>query len=137
MSAALPIWTVPLWGWIGRKYGLRRLLAVGYAAGGVLSLVAAMLIQHPWLCAAVLVLATLGTEMIDGAGNLLFLRAVHPYERAEMTTVFVTYRDFAQLAPPGVFSVLLSLFSLSSVFVAGGAMMIATAVLARFIPRRL
>ena len=42
-------------------------------------------------------LAGFGAEMIDGAGNLLFLRAVHPYERSEMTTVFVSYRDVAQL----------------------------------------
>jgi hypothetical protein len=84
-----------------------------------------------------MVLAALGTETIDGAGNLLFLRAVHPYERAEMTTVFVSYRDVAQLAPPAIFSVLLSLFSLPSVFAAGGAMMLGIATLARHIPRRL
>jgi hypothetical protein len=76
-------------------------------------------------------------ETIDGAGNLLFLRAVHPYERSEMTTVFVSYRDMAQLAPPAVFSVLLSLFSLSSVFVAGGVTMLAMTIFTRHIPRRL
>jgi hypothetical protein len=25
------IWLVPLWGWVGRRSGLRRLLQVGYA----------------------------------------------------------------------------------------------------------
>ena len=84
-----------------------------------------------------LVLAALGTETIDGAGNLLFLRAVHPYERSEMTTVFVSFRDVAQLGPPTVFSLLLSLFSLPSVFVAGGLMMLAASSLSRRIPRRL
>jgi len=131
------IWSVPLWGWLGRRYGLRRLLGAGYAAAGLLTVVAALLVHIPALGAVALVLAALGTETIDGAGNLLFLRAVHPYERAEMTTVFVSYRDVAQLAPPAIFSVLLSLFSLPSVFVAGGAMMLAFATLTRHIPRRL
>ena len=76
-------------------------------------------------------------ETIDGAGNLLFLRAVHAHERSEMTTVFISYRDVAQLGPPIVFSALLSVFALPSVFVASGAMMLGSAMLARHIPRRL
>jgi MFS family permease len=131
------MWSVPLWGWLGRRVGLRGLLAGGYVAAGLLSIVAAALMALPILGAVALVLAALGAETIDGAGNLLFLRAVHPYERAEMTTVFVSYRDVAQLAPPGVFSVLLLAFSLPSVFVAAGAMMLGLATLTRFIPRRL
>ncbi|HXQ68309.1 MAG TPA: MFS transporter [Alphaproteobacteria bacterium] len=131
------MWSVPLWGWLGRRYGLRRLLLAGYAAAGVLTLAAALSTALPPLGAVMLVLAALGAETLDGAGNLLFLRAVHPYERAEMTTVFVSYRDLAQLAPPAAFSVLLSLFSLPSVFVAGGLMMLALATQARHIPRRL
>lgn len=131
------IWLVPLWGWVGRRYGLRRLLVAGYVAAGVLSLCVALVFHSPWLAAAMLVLAGLGTETIDGAGNLLFLRAVHAYERPEMTTVFVSFRDVAQLGPPVVCSALLSLFSLSSVFVAAGVMMLGSAVVARHIPRRL
>ena len=131
------IWLVPLWGWVGRRYGLRRLLCAGYAAAGVLSVCAALAFHVPWLGAAMLVLAALGTETIDGAGNLLFLRAVHAHERAEMTTVFISFRDAAQLGPPVLCSALLSLFSLPSVFIAGGVMMLASAALARHIPRRL
>ena len=131
------IWLVPFWGWVGRRFGLRRLLRAGYAVAGVLSICAALAFGTPWLGADLLVLAALGTEIIDGAGNLLFLRAVRAYERAEMTTVFVSFRDVAQLGPPAVCSVLLSLFSLTSVFIASGLMMGAAASLARRIPRRL
>ena len=131
------IWLVPFWGWVGRRFGLRRLLQAGYAVAGVLSICAALAFGTPWLGAGLLVLAALGTEIIDGAGNLLFLRAVRAYERSEMTTVFVSFRDVAQLGPPAVCSLLLSLFSLSSVFIASGLMMIAAASLARRIPRRL
>ena len=54
-----------------------------------------------------------------------------------MTTVFVSFRDVAQLGPPTVFSLLLSLFSLPSVFVTGGLMMLAASSLSRRIPRSL
>jgi hypothetical protein len=54
-----------------------------------------------------------------------------------MTTVFVSFRDVAQVAPPAVCAVLLSLFSLPSVFVAGGLMMLASSWISRHIPRRL
>jgi hypothetical protein len=112
-------------------------LKAGYAAAGVLSICVALAFSTPWLGAILLVLAALGTETIDGAGNLLFLRAVHPYERSEMTTVFVSFRDVAQLGPPTVFALLLSLFSLPSVFVAGGLMMLAASSLSSRIPHRL
>ena len=131
------IWLVPVWGWAGRRFGLRALLRIGYAAAGALSLVSASAFGMPGLGAALLVLAALGAGTIDGAGNLLFLRAVHPYERPEMTTVFVSYRDLVQVGPPAVCAVLLSVFSLPSVFVAAGAMMLASSVLCRRIPRRL
>ena len=116
--------------------GLRRLLQAGYVVAGVLS-ICALAFGTPWLGAILLMLVALGTEAIDGARNLLFLRAVHPYERPEMTTVFVSFRDVARLGPPTVFSLLLSLFSLPSVFVTGGLMMLAASSLSRRIPRSL
>jgi MFS transporter, ACDE family, multidrug resistance protein len=131
------IWLVPLWGWAGRRFGLRRLLRTGYAVAGVLSICAALAFGLPFLGAFLLALAALGTETIDGAGNLLFLRAVRAHERPEMTTVFVSFRDFSQLGPPSVCALLLTVFGLPSVFVAGGSMMLAAAVLTNYIPRRM
>jgi MFS transporter, ACDE family, multidrug resistance protein len=131
------IWLVPLWGWIGRRFGLRRLLRAGYASAGVLSICASLAFGLPWLGAVLLALAALGTETIDGAGNLLFLRAVRAHERPEMTTVFVSFRDVSQLGPPTVCALLLTVFGLPSVFIAGGSMMLAAAVLTKFIPRRM
>ncbi|MCX7384319.1 MAG: hypothetical protein NT133_23525 [Alphaproteobacteria bacterium] len=130
-------WMVPLWGWAGRRFGLRALMRVGYFGAGILSLAAATAAGLPWLGAVFLVFASCCAGMLDGAGNLLFLRAVHPYERAEMTTVFASFRDVTQVAPPLVCSLLLAVFALPSVFVASGAMMLASAALASRIPRRL
>jgi len=127
---------VPLWGWLGRRYGLRSLLVVGYASTGLVSVATALAMGIPWLGAATLILAAIACETIDGAGNTLYLRAVHAHERTEMTAVFA-YRDVSQLAPPAVFAVLLSTFELPAIFIAGGLMMFALAGLARYIPRRI
>jgi MFS family permease len=131
------MWSVPLWGWLGRRYGLRSLLVAGYASTGVVSVATALAMGVPWLGAAMLILAAITCEIIDGAGNTLYLRAVHAHERSEMTAVFASYRDVAQLAPPAVFAVLLSTFELPAIFIAGGLMMFGLAGLARYIPRRI
>lgn len=134
---AAALFAVPLWGWFGQRYGLRSLLVWGYTLSGLGSIAIATAAGVPWLGAAILVGAALTTGMVDGAGNVPFLRAVHPIERPEMTTVFATYRDAAQLGPPGVFSMLLQFFALPAVFVASGFGMLVLSYYARFIPRRL
>lgn len=131
------VFLAPLWGRLGRSVGMRRLLVAGYLAGGIATLAVVAFMAEPWLGAAALVFAALATGIIDGAGNLPFLRAVHPLERPEMTTVFATYRDAAQMAPPGLYSLLLKLFELPAVFVAGGGGLLILAFFARYIPRRL
>jgi ACDE family multidrug resistance protein len=130
------IWMVPLWGWMGRRFGQRRLLRAGYAIGGILTIAAALMLGNSWFGAAILVGAAFAVESIDGAGNTLFLRAVHPHERGTMTAIFITYRDVAQLAPPAVFAALLVVFKLPAVFVGGGVMILGSAILTRYIPRR-
>jgi ACDE family multidrug resistance protein len=130
------MWSVPLWGWTGRRFGLRRLLLVAYAGTGLLTMAAGLAMGMSWLGVAILVLAALAATTIDGAGNSLYLRAVHAHERNEMTAVFATYRDVAQLAPPAVFALLLAVFELPAIFLSGGAMMIGMAALTRYIPRR-
>lgn len=130
------MWIVPFWGWVGRRYGIRRLYGWGYLTSGVISIVAAGLMHSPVLGAIVILAAAFATESIDGGGNTLYLRAVHPFERAEMTAVFASYRDMSQLIPPGIFAILLAIFDLDAVFITSGLMMLALAWLTRYIPRR-
>lgn len=133
------VFAAPLWARVGRRVGLRNLLVGGYLAGAVATLVVAALAGQgvPMVVAALLVLAGFATGVIDGAGNVPFLRAVHPHERPEMTTVFATYRDAGNLVPPAVFAALLKAFELPAVFVAGGVGFLVLARYARFIPRGL
>lgn len=134
MSALL---FVRVWGWVGRRWGLRRLLVGGYLAAGLITLGLAPAADLPWLGAALLIVSALAAGAIDGAGNTPFLRAVHPLERPEMTTVFVTYRDAAHMVPPGVYTLLLAVAPLSSVFVVAGGGLLVLARYALFLPKRL
>ena len=124
-----------LWRRLGTRIGMRRLLFGGFAAAGAVSIAVAALSSWPWIAAIALGLAAFAAEVIDAAGNSLFLRAVHPYERAEMTAVFISYRDAAQTAPPAIFSALLVVFPLQVVFATSGLMMLAMSRLTRYVPR--
>lgn len=128
---------VPAWNQLGRRYGLRRLLIAGYAVTGVASILVGAVSGGAWVGAAVLVLAAVAAGIIDAAGNIPFLRAVHPHERPEMTTVYNTFRGVAQTAPPGVFAALLKLLDLPAVFVASGGAMLVLAWFSRYLPKRL
>lgn len=120
-----------------RRYGFRPTLMIGYTGVGIFTILAAFYFHIPWVGVALLGGAALFSLPIDTVGNTAFLRAVHPYERAEMTTVFSNYRYTSQLVFPGTFSVILRVFELPAVFMAAGASMIALGVLSRFIPKRL
>jgi len=132
-----PMLLVRVWGRIGQRVGVRNLLAAAYALTGVLSLAAGAAAGMPLLCMALICLAACSATAIDGAGNVPFLRAVHPYERAAMTSVFMTFRHVGALLIPGVLAVVLWLLPLPFVFVAGGLLTLAMAALSRKLPRRL
>ncbi len=125
------------WGALGRKVGMRFILILGYASAGAFTVMIALVQDWPFLVLVMIVLSACAAAIVDGAGNIPFLRAVHPYERAEMTSVFVTYRHTAQLVTPGAFSLILGFFALPVVFVAGGGAFLSMAWLSRYLPRRL
>ncbi len=126
-----------LWGWMARRFGMRPMLIAGHAGTAVLTALVAAAGGEPLIGAYLLVGAALAASVIDGVGNSTFLRAVRPLERAEMTTVFNTFRHVAQIVTPGVFAVLLDAFDLTAVFLTGGVLMAALAALSVYIPRRM
>lgn len=132
-------WTlsVPFWGWVARHYGVRRLMMLGFTTSSALTMLVYLVIDLPTIASVLLVVCALGATMLDGVGNVLFFRAVRSGERAQMTAVFVTYRDSGQLLTPGLFAVLLSYFALPVVFFSGALWMCVAAWYCRYIPRRL
>ncbi|MEM8685871.1 MAG: MFS transporter [Pseudomonadota bacterium] len=133
----LPMIFVRQWGKLGQKIGLRKLLMGAYAATGGISIVAGL--SGDWAIATMgfLVFGAFLATMIDGAGNVPFLRAVHPHERADMTSVYTTYRHGTSLFTPSLFAAVLALLPLNFVFVSGGLATLGMAWLSGFLPKRL
>ena len=129
--------TLPFWGWFARRYSLRRLMYIGFTVAAGMSLLVFAVSGTPTVAIVLLAFAALGATMLDGSGHVLFLRAVHPLERSEMTGVFQTYRDVANLAVPGFFAVLLKFFALPVIFVGAAGWMLVGTFFSRYIPRRM
>lgn len=136
-AGASALYTVMLWGWLGRKIGIRYLLVAGYGLTAILTIAIGVAAGHPWIAAGFIVAAALGVSITDGAGNVPFLRAVHPLERAEMMAVYTTYRDSARVTMPALYSILLLVFPLPAVFYASGVIMLSLSGLAGYVPRSL
>lgn len=133
----LPMLLIRVWAGFGARYGIRRLLIAGYGLTGIVSVVAGILAAWPLVVMGLLSLAAFCATMIDGAGNVPFLRAVHPHERAPMTAVFMTFRHASSLLIPGIFALVLAVLPLPFVFITSGMMTIAMAGLCRYLPRTL
>jgi MFS family permease len=134
-----PMLLVRVYGRIGREIGIRNLLCFGYGLTGVCSIAAAIAAAAgaPLLCMALMWLAAFSATIIDGAGNVPFLRAVHHYERAEMTSVFMTFRQVGSIVVPGILAIVLWLLPLWGVFAVGGLIAVGMAGLSRYLPKRL
>jgi MFS family permease len=130
---------VRVWGRIGRQIGLRNLLRIGYSLTGVAGITAAIaaIAGLPLMGMILIWFAAVAATLIDGAGNVPFLRAVHPYERAAMTSVFMTFRHVGALVIPGTLAFVLWILPLPYVFAVTGAMALVMALLSGSLPRRL
>jgi MFS family permease len=131
------LFLIPLWGWCVRRLGLRFMLIAGFTMSGVATLLAAVLAGAPWAAVAMLLIAAFAMVAIDAVGNVPFMLSVRPRERAEMTSVYNTYRDVAEMAPPGILSILLRFLELPVVFVSAGVAVFAVAGLSRHMHPRL
>ena len=132
----IPVMLSPLWGRVFARFGLRGLLGIGFAATGIATLLLAAASGWPTLAIALMLLATFTASWIDAGGNALFLRAVRPLERAQMASVYATFRDAGRIGPLGVFTVVLIVLPLPAVFVITGAASLVVATYTRHIPRR-
>ena len=129
---------LPIFARYARRVGIRRVLLNGFTGVALLTgLVAPLAGWWPALAALVLLAAALTAVTMDSVGNTPFMLAVHPHERAEMTSVYSTYRDMAELGPPGAFALLLRHFDLAAVYVAGALTMLLLAGLSRRMNPRL
>ncbi|MGI9319388.1 MAG: MFS transporter [bacterium] len=131
------VMTTPLLRGSIQRHGIRRILAVGYFATGVMTIVLSMVMGVPHLAVGIVLAAGLFAVLCDSVGNALFYRAVHPYERSEMATVFGSYRSVSSLTFPGIYSGVLGIFQLPAVFAVTGIGMLGASILTRYIPKRM
>lgn len=131
--------TVVLWGRVAGRLGVRRLAAASFAATGACLLAAGWFgAEAPLTSGALLLLSMLAVVPTDAVGGVPFYRAVHPHERAEMTSVYRSYMDMGELIPQLVYGVLLGFFGIGAVFAALGCLMLGCGALSwRFLHRRL
>jgi MFS family permease len=125
------------WGRAGRRFGARRTITVAFVAMAAMLFAAGAVGETvPLLTAAFLLGGALFTIAVDALGSTVFMRAVHPYERAQMAAVYRTYLDFSELTPPMVYSVVLAFFGLGSVFATLGILAaVCAAVSWRYLPK--
>jgi MFS family permease len=135
----VPMIFVRLWGRIGMRIGIRRLLIAGYGLTGLATVgaAAAGVAAMPILAMGFIWLSALFATVIDGGGNVPYLRAVHPHERNAMTSVYMTFRHCSSLLAPGVFAIALVVAPLPVVFLTGGLCALSMAALSRYLPRGL
>jgi hypothetical protein len=131
------LFLTPLWGRLGARFGLRKTIVGAFATAGGAAILSWLAAPWPLLAGLLMVSGALGATCLDALGMIPFMRAVHPYERAEMMTVFRTNQDAADFACNAALAVLLSFFALPVVFLAAGAITLALAVVSRHLPRRM
>ena len=111
------LFTALIWGRAGKRFGARRTMAFAFAAmAAALFAAAATGEAYPLVTGAFLLVTAFFAIALDALGSTVFMRAVHPYERPQMTAVYRTYLDLSEITPPLVFSVTLAFFGLGSVF---------------------
>ena len=126
----------PLWGRLGASLGMRGHMIAGHLATGILAFTMAVLSGLPLVGVGLALLTCLCASWLDAVGNAPFVRAVHPHERAEMMSLYTTYREFGRILPQGVFTVVLLFLPLPAVFACTGLGMAIGAWYSRYIPRR-
>jgi MFS family permease len=110
-----------VWGRLGNRLGVRRVVVLSFVSAAILALLAGIAGErHPWISAILLLVGVNLAVALDAVGGAPFLRAVHPYERPQMTAVYRTNLDLSDLLPALIYSVILGFAGLGAVFAALG-----------------
>ena len=136
ISNALLI-TGVLWGRLGTRFGVRRVVVGCFLLAAICGCLAGVAGEaHPWTAALILLVGVLSAVALDAVGSTPFLRAVHPYERPQMTAVYRTNLDISDLLPALLYSVILGFTGLGGVFFALGLFSLFCAYMSwRHLPR--
>ena len=110
--------------WMQRR-SLRTAVRTGFVFSGGCFIAASLLSTWPWASIVLLVVGAYFLVLLDLCGGLPFLMAVKPSERSEMSAVYSTFRDVANILTPGAVWLVLQAGPLAAVFAVGGAGLLA------------
>jgi MFS family permease len=135
----LTLLTALWWGRWAEWQGLRLVTTVCFAGMAALLVAAGVAgTAAPYVAAGLLFLTSIFASGLDAVGGVPFYRAVKPRERPQMTSIYRSYIDLADLLPSVVYGILLGFFDVGSVFVALGIGLVAIAWASwRYLPRSL
>lgn len=127
----------PVFGRLAARNGLRPVMTAAFLCVGGCTLLTVAVFDQPYAVAGLFLAGALGCAALDALGNIPFIRAVRPHERPQMTTVFRTYLDAAELITPTLCALVLTLADLRTMFFVFGLFVLSFALWPRFLPRRL
>lgn len=113
-----------------QKRSLRAAVRTGFLGSGCAFVLAALGASWPWASIAVLLLGAYFLVLLDICGGLPFLMSVKPSERSEMSAVYSTFRDVANIVTPGAVWLVLQVGPLAAVFAVGGGGLLAAWLIA-------
>jgi ACDE family multidrug resistance protein len=123
--ASTGLFLAPLMLRLMRSRPLRSTVRIGFFGSGACFVLAALLADWPWVSIVLLLAGAYFLVLLDLFGGLPFLMSVKPSERSEMSAVYSTFRDAANIITPGAVWLVLQVGPLSSVFAVGGVGLLA------------
>lgn len=131
------LFTAVFWGRAGKRYGARKVISLAFCAMTLCLLAAGVTGERlPLLTGFFLLVCAFFVIALDALGSTAFMRAVRPFERAQMSAVYRTYLDLSELLPPLVYSVVLLFFGLGSVFATLGVFVAVCGLVSwRYLPK--
>lgn len=115
------LFTALIWERAGRRFGVRRVLTFCFFAMAATLFLAALAGERmPWMAGAALLACTFFCIAHDALGSSVYMRAVHAYERPQMTSVYRTYLDLSELTPQIVYTGVFAFAGIGGVFAALG-----------------
>ena len=119
------------------RYGTRRVIISSLTMAGCSMLLLGALGKPAPLGIVFWCTGALGGVCLDVLGNIPFMRLVKPYERTDMTMVFSTWREMAELLTPLSITLITLLFPFAVFYLVLGMALLTVAVAATLLPRRL
>ena len=116
--------------------GIRKAILCSFLMAGGSMIVLGLLPEATIWGLVLLLLASLGFDMLDIVGNIPFMRMVTPKIRTEMTSVFSTWREMSFVVTPGLATLILLFTDISGLFLILGIALVGAGFLTRTMPIR-